>query len=162
AAECAAIDQETLDLALRLDAPVAALRSRARLAFDSWALGQPGPAATHAEEYSQLSRGFRHPRFRWPVPMFRAMRALFEGRFDEQEQPLAEAGPLLASIEGDIGRYGLSAHRMMASRTRGDDAAAHQFLRAFGSIAGGPYAALGGVMQAVGSGRLAEAGQDLN
>jgi len=155
--ERAAIDQEALELALKLGAPVLALRAHARLAFAAWERGRPAAAAEHAAAYEALSRGFRRPRLRWVVPMFSAMRALFEGRLEEHRAHLAEAEQMVAGLEDKLPRLCLTTHRMMTATTVGDDAALAEAFRPFALYDLGPYSACAAALTAARAGRPEEA-----
>jgi hypothetical protein len=121
-AERLAIDAETLELAARLGEPSLALRAHARLMFDHLELGDVGASLEDLRSYEDLAAELARPRARWPGAMFRAMFALYEGRFADQERHLGEAGAWMARAGENHGPLSLEMHRIGTLRARGDDA----------------------------------------
>ncbi len=117
-----AIDAETRELAARLGEPSLALRAHARLMFDHLELGDAGSALGDLQAYEDLAAELARPRARWPGAMFRAMFALYEGRFADQERHLGEAGAWMARAGETLGPRSLEMHRIGTLRARGDDA----------------------------------------
>ncbi len=70
------------------------LRARLRLVFDYLVMGDIGLADARAQAFDALARQLRQDRFQWFIPSWRAMRAIFEGRFEDAEQLLDEAAAL--------------------------------------------------------------------
>jgi hypothetical protein len=76
------------------------LRARMRLVFDYQGQGDAALAEMHAVAFDDLASQLKPPRFRWLLPGWKAMRAIYEGRFAdagpaiEQSHALADAGML--------------------------------------------------------------------
>ncbi len=120
--ERVAIDADTLELASRLGEPSLALRAHARLMFDHLELGDAGASLDDLKSYEDLAAELARPRARWPGAMFRAMFALYEGRFADQERHLGEACAWMARAGESHGPLSLEMHRIGTLRARGDDA----------------------------------------
>jgi tetratricopeptide (TPR) repeat protein len=93
------IDQETLRLAMAAGDHMAALRAHLLITTDCWQLGDLAGAAAHFRAYEELLQR-RHRRYRWVVHSGRALRALWEARFDDAERCWREAVALWREDEG--------------------------------------------------------------
>lgn len=122
--ECVALDTDLAELAQRAGDRVQALRAEARLVFDHLEVGDVASADQHLTAYAELVADFREPRYRWPLVLMRAMRALFDGKLDEVDRLHEEA----LAIERDDANLRMAlgnqrAHRLIAEN-RFDEAAA--------------------------------------
>jgi tetratricopeptide (TPR) repeat protein len=97
-------------LRLSLDAGdiIAALRAHARLVFDYLELGRPEEADTQIAAHGRLADEHGLPRYQWLTLMFRSMRAIGEGRFEESESLREKARRIrhrIKAAELDAGFY---------------------------------------------------------
>jgi tetratricopeptide (TPR) repeat protein len=67
------------------------LRARLRLFFDYLTLGDMGLAESRATSFDALARQLKQSRFEWFLPSWRAMRATYEGRWDDARAQIAAA-----------------------------------------------------------------------
>jgi hypothetical protein len=67
------------------------LRARMRLVLDYQALGDASLAEARAISFDDLAGQLKPPRFRWLLPGWRAMRAIYEGRFADAEKAIEES-----------------------------------------------------------------------
>jgi tetratricopeptide (TPR) repeat protein len=81
-------------LAESLGEPEALLRTQARLVFDHMELGDFAAADARIDHFERLSRELRAARYAWRVPLFRSMRAMIHGRFEESEAACERAREL--------------------------------------------------------------------
>jgi hypothetical protein len=116
--ERTAIDEEACRLATLLGVRSLALRAHARLVFDHLELGDLSKALEHVERHQARASGLHLASVRWPGIMFRALLALYQGRFAEQRALLAEVEP----YDDQMLRWSLEMHRIGTLRTIGDDA----------------------------------------
>jgi hypothetical protein len=84
--ESLAIDTKLCALARRAGDRAQALRVEARLVFDHMEAGNVAAADAHIEAYAALLADLQVVRLRWPLIAMRAMRALFDRRFDEVDR----------------------------------------------------------------------------
>lgn len=117
--ERAPIDREALELAESLGEPFLAMRAHARLAFDCIEQGEPQEGWAHAAEYTALARLFRAPEVGWATEMFQAMRAMFEGRFDDHQRHLEAAIAAAGPQPGEVFRACINNHRLVQYRIEG-------------------------------------------
>lgn len=88
-AERAALNTELLAL---LEGDTArTLRTLQRLAFDQIDLGDVAGFELTVARYEALGTATKQPRYQWAAPMFRSMRAYWEGRHDDVERLSNEA-----------------------------------------------------------------------
>ncbi len=85
------LNEEALRLAEVLQNPIVSLRSRLRLVFDLLERGEVEGSRAHALAYETQAVRLGLPLGAWPAAMLRAMFALLEGRFADQDAALAEA-----------------------------------------------------------------------
>ena len=67
------------------------LRTQVRLVFDHMELGDFAAADARIDAFERLARGASADRYLWRVPLFRSMRALIHGRFQEAQERWEEA-----------------------------------------------------------------------
>jgi hypothetical protein len=91
--------------------------------FDHVELGEMRSAQTHVQAYEDLAAALARPGARWAAAMFRAMFALYQGRFADQARHLDEAGDWIARADDALAPFSLEMHRIGTLRTRGDDQA---------------------------------------
>jgi hypothetical protein len=91
AEERAALNEETARLAAAAGDRPRELRARMRLAFDRIELGDAAGFEMAVAAYDAVAAQTPQPRHQWVGPMFRSMRANWEGRFEEGERLEAEA-----------------------------------------------------------------------
>lgn len=84
--ECLALDTELAALARRAGDRAQLLRLEARLVFDHMEAGAVAAADAHLEAYASSLGDLPAVRQRWPLVAMRAMRALFDRRFDEVDR----------------------------------------------------------------------------
>ncbi|MFT3841890.1 MAG: AAA family ATPase [Myxococcaceae bacterium] len=77
------------------------LRGLSRLVVDHLESGDVTRAEGVLLERDALASSLGHARFRWMTPLFRSMRAMIEGRFDDCNQSIDEAIRLSALAEDD-------------------------------------------------------------
>jgi hypothetical protein len=103
---------EAVRLATRLGDRAKLLRAYTRLAFEQLEVGDtPGADAT-IDAYEAVARATGEPRHRWLVPLFRAMRAAQEGRFDDADVLIDEARELVAQMREPFARQTMTLVRM--------------------------------------------------
>jgi signal transduction histidine kinase len=88
------IDSEMLTLALELGEKALALRARQRIVWDRMELADVAGADVEIRALEALASEFRQPHVMWPVHMFHAMRALFDGRLADADAELSRARAL--------------------------------------------------------------------
>jgi tetratricopeptide (TPR) repeat protein len=101
ASERLALNLEVEQLAVRLGERDRLLRTLARLVTDHMELGDLPAADARIEEFAALVEELHASWYRWRIPLFRSMRALFHGRFAESERFVAEA-ERQAALSGDV------------------------------------------------------------
>lgn len=101
ASERLALNLEVERLANQLGERDRLLRTLARLVTDHMELGDLPAADARIEEFAALVEEQHASWYRWRVPLFRSMRAMMHGRFDEAERFTAEA-ERLAELSGDV------------------------------------------------------------
>jgi tetratricopeptide (TPR) repeat protein len=89
------------------------LRGLSRLVTDYLESGDVARADAVLLERDALASSLGHPRFRWMTPLFRSMRAMFEGRFEVCERSIEEARELIDQAADRAGHRCLAIHRMM-------------------------------------------------
>lgn len=98
------LDQEAL--ARRFHDRPRELRARMRLVFDYQVLGDASLAEARAISFDDLASQLKPARFRWFLPGWRAMRAIYEGRFDDAERAIDESHALAdPGILGPVRRW---------------------------------------------------------
>ncbi|HEY3595356.1 MAG TPA: AAA family ATPase [Polyangiaceae bacterium] len=70
------------------------LRTQARLVFDHMELADFGGADARIDVFDRIARESGAERYLWRVPLFRSMRAMIHGRFNEAEELVEEANRL--------------------------------------------------------------------
>jgi len=88
------LNLEIEQLAITLGDPERVLRTQARLAFDHMELAEFGNADARIEQFQRLATEFKAERYLWRVPLFRSMRAMIHGRFEEAEAETTRAKEL--------------------------------------------------------------------
>ena len=96
-----------------------ALRARLRLVFDHLELANLVGADEALRAYDTAAEAFPQPRYRWPSLLLRAMRALWEGRFEEDRQFTAQAEALAERARDPNLARALAGHRLFAARLAG-------------------------------------------
>ena len=134
-----AIDLEAAQRAEELRVPSLALRAHARLVFDCMELGDVHAARLHVASYEAIARARPRPDNVWPVPMFRAMLALYEGRLAEHAEVLADARAAVMESGDAIAALCLEMHAIGVLRTVGDDAALEGRTSTLWRRSDGPY-----------------------
>lgn len=86
------------------------LRGLSRLVTDHMEAGDVARADAVLLERDALASSLGHPRFRWQTPLFRSMRSMIEGRFDECMQSVEDARRLVAVAEDDNAWRVLAVH----------------------------------------------------
>jgi eukaryotic-like serine/threonine-protein kinase len=94
AEERLAMADELLELAERAGDDDMVVRGHAYRLTDLLVLGDIAGVDRELEIYTRLAKRLRQPQHLWHVPLFRAMRAIMEGRFDDAEALSAEAATL--------------------------------------------------------------------
>jgi hypothetical protein len=158
-----ALSREVIELAdARRDRP-RRLRARLRLVFDHLELGDLPAVDEAMRAYEAAVEEFPQARYRWPTLMLAALRALLEGRFDDDVRHAAEAEALGARAGDPNLARALAAHRLIAARWAERDAEAHaaanRHLDVMLGTASGPAGRLHQLWRAVAGGD-APAGQD--
>lgn len=118
-AERLALNREYIRLATTLDQPREVLRGWMRQAFDLLELGDFAALDAGIETIEALTRQLAHPFCAWRAEAFRALRALFGGRFADAERHHDEAERL-----GRLGRDPMAAMPVAFQR--------HMLLRCLG------------------------------
>jgi eukaryotic-like serine/threonine-protein kinase len=113
-----ALDRELVALADELGERAAALRGRARIAASLLDLGQMEQADRAIADYERSSREFEQPIYHWRAPLFRAMRALMDGRFAEAENLAEQASAIGERARDEECRLCLLQHRVGAARAK--------------------------------------------
>jgi tetratricopeptide (TPR) repeat protein len=85
-----AVTAELIQLAQLGGATETALWGHIWRAADQLEKGDMEAAYDEFAAYGELARGLRQPAYLWQIPLFDAVRALFEGRFDEIDALIAE------------------------------------------------------------------------
>jgi len=93
-AERAALNGEAARLAAAARDRPRGLRALLRLVFDRIEMGDVAGFEAALSDYQALADEVRQPRHLWVTPMFRSMRALWEGRFADADRLEAEATEL--------------------------------------------------------------------
>jgi hypothetical protein len=76
------------------------LRTQGRLVFDHMELGELGAADARIDSFERIATEAGARRYLWRVPLFRAMRAMMHGQFDEAELQF-ERARVLGHAAGD-------------------------------------------------------------
>lgn len=116
------LNTEAARLAAELGDRPKALRAHARLVCDHVERGELTRADAHIAAHDELGRELRSPRALWQTPLFRAMRAVMEGRFAEGERLTDEAEAIALQGGAKNVQYTLALHRLGALRAREDHA----------------------------------------
>ncbi len=118
-----ALNLEQESLAGQLGDPLRALRANQRLVIDHLERGELAMMEARIATCERLGGELPQLRQHWRFPLFRAMRASFEGRFTEAERLANEAAAIATEI-GAGGGPSLLMHRYAGLRTaeRYDDA----------------------------------------
>jgi hypothetical protein len=101
AAERAALNREVVQLAAAAGDRGREFRARTRLLFDCAQLGELTEFDTVLQGYEALLRGVDQPRYGWIPPMFRSMRANWEGKFAEGAELERTARAIHEPVRGD-------------------------------------------------------------
>lgn len=88
------LNREYIHTAESLDEPLEALRGKMRLVFDCFELGDVRAAELTIEEVEVAATRIGHPFYTWRAHSFRAMNAMFQGRFAEAEAAMERASSL--------------------------------------------------------------------
>jgi hypothetical protein len=88
------LNRKALHLARALGDRQRALRASVRLSFDRIELGDVRGFESALSEHAALAAELDQPRHRWVLPMFRSMRANWEGRFADADRLEREARAL--------------------------------------------------------------------
>lgn len=114
-----ALNSEHAELAERLGAPLDVLRAQGRIVFDAAELGEPGTVHAAIEACARIVDALDLEQHRWRVGSYRAMCAIFEGRF-------AEASTLQETAERQAAQCGepwslrsLGLQRLLQARLQG-------------------------------------------
>ena len=143
-----AVDVEAARLAEELQEPSLALRARMRLVIDRLETGDLPRARDDASHYAALAARAR-PEHAWPVPMLRAMFALYEGRLVEHDLCVAEAKGLVEASDDRLGSMSLEMHEIGYLRTIGDDGALRGRCSTLWQGPDGPYELYDRVLRAM-------------
>jgi tetratricopeptide (TPR) repeat protein len=116
------VNEELVHRARRLGDRVVELRALSRLVTDFMEAGDVPRADATLPVRDELALALKLPRYQWQAPIFRSMRAMIEGRFDECEAALEEARPLVQAADDENAPRCLQMHRtwllMLADRPR--------------------------------------------
>jgi hypothetical protein len=104
------LDVDLVALAERAGDRIAELRGLLRLVFDHLELGDVASADRTIDEYDRLSSAANLPMLRWRAPIFRAMRAIMDGRFDESEALCREASVVAERVDDKGAKVTLALH----------------------------------------------------
>jgi hypothetical protein len=124
------LNEEALRLAEVHKSPIVSLRSRLRLVFDLLERGDVEGSRAHVLAYETQGSRLGLPFGAWPAAMLRAMFALLEGRFADQDAALAEARRGAGSRD-EVPAPCLLAHRLFTLRASGDEEALRRERHAF-------------------------------
>ena len=114
-----------------------ALRARLRLVFDHLEVADLVGADEALRAYDRAAEAFPQPRYRWPSLLLRAMRALLEGRFEEDRQLTAQAEALAPRAQDANLARALAGHRLFAARLEGRQQEARAAGQAYFQLVGG-------------------------
>lgn len=117
------LNEEALRLSEVLGNPIVSLRSGLRLVFDLLERGDVEGSRAYALAYETQAARLGLPFGSWPAAMLRAMYALLEGRFADEEAALAEARRSGRGEPGGVPPQCLLAHRLFTLRASGDEEA---------------------------------------
>jgi len=117
------LNEEALRLAEVLQNPIVALRSRLRLVFDLLERGEVEGSRAHALAYETNAVRLGSPLGAWPTAMLRAMFALLEGRFADQDAALAETRRGGRGGRDEAPAACLLGHRLFTLRASGNEEA---------------------------------------
>ncbi len=88
------LNREYIRTAEGLDEPLEALRGKMRLVFDCFELGDVAAAELTIDEVELAAERIGHPFYAWRAHSFRAMSAIFQGRFADAEAAMERASSL--------------------------------------------------------------------
>lgn len=89
-----ALNREYLQVAEQLGQRLEVLRGHMRLVFDCFELGDVGSAEASIRAVERLADALGHPFYTWRAFSFRAMAAIFHGRFADAEREMQRAREL--------------------------------------------------------------------
>lgn len=109
-AERVVVNTTLVEAARALSDRVLELRGLSRLVCDHLEAGDVARADAVLLERDALASSLGHPRFRWMTPVFRSMRAMIEGRFDDCARAIEEARRLISLSEDANARRTVQVH----------------------------------------------------
>ena len=102
AEEAIAESSEVIELAETAGEQEIALKARSWRINHLLTAGLVGPAFADIDRFGELARELRQPRCLWYAPLFEAMRALMQGRFDDAERLGAQSSRIGHEVDASL------------------------------------------------------------
>ncbi|MGH9246755.1 MAG: ATP-binding protein [Acidimicrobiales bacterium] len=93
-------------------------------------LGDMAAVDAQIEDFARTAASVRQPLYQWYVPLWRAMRAVMDGRLDDAERHNAAAGEIGGRVQSENAVVAVAGQRFVFACERGDLADAERRLRA--------------------------------